>query len=68
MRIKRFAAKDLSRVVALIKEEFGLAAVILSQRQNPETGEVEVTAGVREEDIAPVPPAPPRPSVPAPGA
>ncbi|MDR2350451.1 MAG: hypothetical protein LBF41_07530 [Deltaproteobacteria bacterium] len=64
MRIKRFSAKDLPGVVALIKKEFGLAAVILSQRENPETGEVEVTAGVREEDLAPaetaVPPGTPR--------
>ncbi|MDR2460674.1 MAG: hypothetical protein LBE38_07835 [Deltaproteobacteria bacterium] len=51
MRIKRFAAGDLPTVVKLIKEEFGLAAVILSQRQDPDSGEVEVTAGVREEDI-----------------
>ncbi|MDR2612249.1 MAG: hypothetical protein LBG06_05275, partial [Deltaproteobacteria bacterium] len=56
MRIKRFAARDLPAVVSLIKQEFGLAAVILSQREDPETGEVEVTAGVREEDISPLPP------------
>ncbi|MDR2198331.1 MAG: hypothetical protein LBR53_02530 [Deltaproteobacteria bacterium] len=56
MRIKRFRAPDLPSVVKLIKEEFGLAAVILSQRDNPETGEVEVTAGVREEDLARNPP------------
>ncbi|MDR2141173.1 MAG: hypothetical protein LBR11_05175 [Deltaproteobacteria bacterium] len=51
MRIKRFSAKKLPQVIEMIKEEFGLGAVILSQRENPETGLVEVTAGVREEDL-----------------
>ncbi|MDR1608572.1 MAG: hypothetical protein LBT38_09230 [Deltaproteobacteria bacterium] len=51
MRIKRFAAKQLPEVIERIKEEFGLEAVILSQRENPENGLVEVTAGVREEDL-----------------
>ncbi|MDR1545675.1 MAG: ATP/GTP-binding protein [Deltaproteobacteria bacterium] len=50
MRIKRFSAKDLPEAVGLIKEEFGLAAIILSQRASPQGG-VEVTAGVREEDL-----------------
>ncbi|MDR1577230.1 MAG: hypothetical protein LBT86_03215 [Deltaproteobacteria bacterium] len=51
MRIKRFAAQTLPMVIERIKEEFGLGAVILSQRENPENGLVEVTAGVREEDL-----------------
>jgi flagellar biosynthesis protein FlhF len=67
MRIKRFAAKDLPGVVAKIKEEFGLNAVILSQRENPETGETEVTAGVREEDLAPIKGAASQPIAPGPG-
>jgi flagellar biosynthesis protein FlhF len=51
MRIKRFNAKSLPLALGLIKEEFGLNAVILSQRENPQSREVEVTAGVREEDL-----------------
>jgi flagellar biosynthesis protein FlhF len=50
MRIKRFQGKDLPAVVALIKEEFGLEAIILSQRAALDGG-VEVTAGVRDEDL-----------------
>ncbi|MDR1871606.1 MAG: hypothetical protein LBS60_06705 [Deltaproteobacteria bacterium] len=53
MRIKRFTAAKLPEVIERIKEEFGLAAVILSQREDPDTGRVEVTAGVREEDLPP---------------
>jgi flagellar biosynthesis protein FlhF len=41
----------MPEVVGLIKNEFGLGAVILSQRDNPDTGWAEVTAGVREEDL-----------------
>ena len=52
MRIKRFSARDLPQVVAQIKEEFGLQAIILSQRALPD-GLVEVTAGVRDEDLPP---------------
>jgi flagellar biosynthesis protein FlhF len=55
MRIKRFSAPALSIVVERIKAEFGLKAVILSQREDPETGAVEVTAGVREEDLPKIP-------------
>ncbi|MDR0882077.1 MAG: flagellar biosynthesis protein FlhF [Candidatus Adiutrix sp.] len=53
MKIKRFTARDLPSVTNMIKAEFGLAAVILSQRELPpeEGGGVEMTAGVREEDL-----------------
>ncbi|MDR1083603.1 MAG: hypothetical protein LBP22_01810 [Deltaproteobacteria bacterium] len=51
MRIKRFTAKSLPEVIQQIKLEFGMGAVILSQRENPENGWAEVTAGVREEDL-----------------
>ncbi|MDR3203895.1 MAG: hypothetical protein LBV23_04015 [Deltaproteobacteria bacterium] len=50
MRIKRFRAKDLAAAVNMIKEEFGLSAIILSERRG-EDGWVEVTAGAREEDL-----------------
>ncbi|MDR2300557.1 MAG: hypothetical protein LBF38_00690 [Deltaproteobacteria bacterium] len=53
MRIKRFTGKDLPSVVNQIKLEFGLKAIILSERQKPE-GQIEVTAGVRDEDLEPV--------------
>ncbi|MDR2386285.1 MAG: hypothetical protein LBE80_01700, partial [Deltaproteobacteria bacterium] len=53
MRIKRFTGKDLPSVVNQIKLEFGLKAIILSERQKPE-GLIEVTAGVRDEDLAPL--------------
>jgi flagellar biosynthesis protein FlhF len=53
MKIKRFTARDLPTATNMIKEEFGLAALILSQRELPAEagGGVEITAGVREEDM-----------------
>jgi len=53
MKIKRFTARDLPTATNMIKEEFGLAALILSQRELPADsgGGVEITAGVREEDM-----------------
>ena len=53
MKIKRFTARDLPTATNMIKEEFGLAAIILSQRDLPpeEGGGVEITAGVRDEDL-----------------
>lgn len=53
MKIKSFAARDLPAATNMIKEEFGLAAIILSQRDlSPEEGGgVEITAGVRDEDL-----------------
>ncbi|MDR0547797.1 MAG: hypothetical protein LBI10_00025 [Deltaproteobacteria bacterium] len=51
MRIKRFTAPTMPEVVELIKAEFGLGAVILSQRENPDSGYMEVTVGAREEDL-----------------
>ena len=53
MKIKRFTARDLPTATNLIKDEFGLAALILSQRELPAEagGGVEITAGVREEDL-----------------
>jgi len=53
MKIKRFTARDLPTATNMIKEEFGLAAIILSQRDVPpeEGGGVEITAGVRDEDL-----------------
>ena len=53
MKIKRFAARDITTATHLIKEEFGLSAIILSQRELPpeEGGGVEITAGVRDEDL-----------------
>jgi flagellar biosynthesis protein FlhF len=65
MRIKRFSAGRLDLIVAQIKEEFGLGAVILSQRENPQTGLLEVTAGVREEDLPKSPEPSPWPEEPA---
>ncbi len=74
MKIKRFTARDLPTATSLIKKEFGLAAIILSQRDLPpeEGGGVEITAGVRDEDLpkkngsaesaaAPQAPPPPKP-------
>ncbi len=73
MKIKRFTARDLPTATNMIKEEFGLAAIILSQRDlPPEEGPgVEITAGVRDEDLPPrggpgetdsaAPPPPPNP-------
>lgn len=70
MKIKRFAARDLTTATHMIKNEFGLSAIILSQREVPveEGGGVEITAGVRDEDLpgasaseaAPAAPAKPR--------
>ncbi len=70
MKIKRFAARDLTTATHMIKNEFGLSAIILSQREVPaeEGGGVEITAGVRDEDLpgasaseaAPASPAKPR--------
>ena len=53
MKIKRFTARDLPTATNMIKDEFGLAALILSQRELPAEagGGVEITAGVREEDM-----------------
>lgn len=53
MKIKRFTARDLPTATNMIKEEFGLAAIILSQRDlSPEEGGgVEITAGVQDEDL-----------------
>ena len=53
MKIKRFTARDLPTATNMIKEEFGLAAIILSQRDllAEEGGGVEITAGVRDEDL-----------------
>ena len=53
MKIKRFAARDMTTATHLIKEEFGLSAIILSQRElSPEEGGgVEITAGVKDEDL-----------------
>ncbi len=53
MKIKRFLARDLPAATQLIKKEFGLAAIILAQRELPaeEGGGVEITAGVRDEDL-----------------
>lgn len=53
MKIKRFTARDLPAATNLIKQEFGLAALILSQRDIPadQGGGVEITAGVRDEDL-----------------
>lgn len=53
MKIKRFTARDLPTATNMIKEEFGLAAIILSERElPPEEGPgVEITAGVRDEDL-----------------
>ncbi|MDR2946191.1 MAG: hypothetical protein LBV79_05545 [Candidatus Adiutrix sp.] len=80
MKIKRFTARDLPTATSQIKEEFGLAAIILSQRDLPpeEGGGVEITAGVRDEDLprrpseafadeaeAPAAPVPPMPAPPA---
>ena len=55
MKIKRFTARDLPTATNMIKDEFGLAALILSQRDLPPEagGGVEITAGVREEDMPP---------------
>ena len=55
MKIKRFTARDLPTATNMIKDEFGLAALILSQRELPAEagGGVEITAGVREEDLPP---------------
>ncbi len=55
MKIKRFTARDLAAATHLIKDEFGLAAIILSQKELPpeQGGGVEVTAGVRDEDLPP---------------
>jgi len=55
MKIKRFTARDLPTATNMIKDEFGLAALILSQRELPPEagGGVEITAGVREEDLPP---------------
>ncbi|MDR2725686.1 MAG: hypothetical protein LBC90_06430 [Candidatus Adiutrix sp.] len=55
MKIKRFTARDLPTATNMIKDEFGLAALILSQRELPAEagGGVEITAGVREEDMPP---------------
>ncbi len=60
MKIKRFVARDLPTATNMIKEEFGLAAIILSQRERPpeEGPGVEITAGVREEDLPKKGPAP----------
>ncbi|MDR1043687.1 MAG: flagellar biosynthesis protein FlhF [Candidatus Adiutrix sp.] len=68
MKIKRFAARDLAAATNMIKEEFGLAALILSQRElPPEEGPgVEITAGVRDEDLPPAKAA--EESLPAPAA
>ncbi|MDR3037910.1 MAG: hypothetical protein LBV21_01235, partial [Candidatus Adiutrix sp.] len=64
MKIKRFTARDLPTATNMIKDEFGLAALILAQRELPAEagGGVEITAGVKEEDL------PPRGEAPAPGA
>ncbi|UQZ89941.1 flagellar biosynthesis protein FlhF [Deltaproteobacteria bacterium Smac51] len=53
MKIKRFTARDLPTATHMIKEEFGLAAIILSQKELPpdQGGGVEITAGVRDEDM-----------------
>ncbi|MDR1922386.1 MAG: hypothetical protein LBS31_11710 [Candidatus Adiutrix sp.] len=53
MKIKRFSAGDMATAANLIKDEFGLAAIILSQRELPQEqgGGVEITAGVRDEDM-----------------
>ena len=53
MRIKRFTARDLPAATNMIKQEFGLAAIILSQRDlsADQGGGVEITAGVRDEDL-----------------
>ena len=53
MKIKRFVARDLPTATNMIKEEFGLAAIILSQKDIPadQGGGVEITAGVRDEDL-----------------
>ncbi len=53
MKIKRFTARDLAAATHKIKDEFGLAAIILSQKDIPaeEGGGVEITAGVRDEDM-----------------
>jgi flagellar biosynthesis protein FlhF len=68
MKIKRFTARDLPTATNLIKDDFGLAAIILSQRDLPaeQGGGVEITAGVREEDLplkgeGTLPSAPPKP-------
>lgn len=55
MKIKRFIARDLPTATRMIKEDFGLAAIILSQRDLPpeEGGGVEITAGVRDADLPP---------------
>lgn len=53
MKIKRFTARDLATATHLIKNEFGLSAIILSQKDLPPEagGGVEITAGVRDEDM-----------------
>ena len=53
MKIKRFKASDMATATHLIKDEFGLNAIILSQREisAEEGGGVEITAGVKEEDL-----------------
>ncbi|MCL2029842.1 MAG: hypothetical protein FWG97_05455 [Deltaproteobacteria bacterium] len=55
MKIKRFTARDLPTAANMIRDEFGQAALILSQRELPPEagGGVEITAGVREEDLPP---------------
>lgn len=51
MRIKRFAARNLTAAMAQIKAEFGLEAVILATREikDDQGAAVEVTAGLKEE-------------------
>lgn len=63
MKIKRFTARDMPGATHLIKEEFGLSAMILSQREVPleEGGGVEITAGVKDEDMPQKIVPPPRP-------
>ncbi|MGL4207750.1 MAG: hypothetical protein ACRCTY_00025 [Candidatus Adiutrix sp.] len=53
MKIKRFIASDMTAATNMIKNEFGLAAIILSQREIAlqQGGGVEITAGVRDEDL-----------------
>lgn len=81
MKIKRFTGRDITSVTNQIKEEFGLAAIILSQKElPPEEGPgIEITAGVKDEDMpgrgvqnqpgqAAAPPEPQAPSAPAAGS
>lgn len=74
MKIKRFTARDLPTATNMIKDEFGMAAIILSQRDLPgdQGGGVEITAGVRDEDLPPKgnwsDGSPPSPALPKPRA